>query len=77
MKNFLGYWKYRSPVIIDGEIFCWPILKPVFLTTNMAINETKKKSGSNLSKDISLLIYIVIYFSKFCCRYKGVIYKNK
>ena len=77
MKNVFGYWKYRSPVIIDGEIFCWPILKPVFLTTNMAIKQTKKKPGSNLSKDISLLIYILIYFSNFWARGKGVIYKNK
>ena len=62
MKNILGYWKYRIRVIIDGEIFCWPILKPVFLTTNMTI-KTTKKTGSDLSKDISLLIYTVIYFS--------------
>ena len=45
MKNIIGYWKYRSPVIIDGEIFCWPILKPVSLTTNMGINETKKNQA--------------------------------
>ena len=63
MKNILGYWKYRGQEIIDGEIFCWPILKPIFLTTNMAIKQTKKNSGSNLSKDISLLIYIVLYLT--------------
>ena len=77
MKNIPGYLKCRGPVIIDGEFLCWPILTPVFLTTKMAIKQTKKKSGSNLSKDISLLIYIVIYFSNFCAGGKGVIYKNK
>ena len=77
MKNIPGYWKCRGPVIIDGEIFSWPILKPVFLTTNMAIKQTKKKSGSNISKYISLLIYILIYLSNFCVGGKEVIYKNK
>ena len=77
MEIILGYWKYRGPVIINGEIFCWPILRPVFLITNMAIKETKTKSGSNIFKYISLLIYIVIYFSNFCVGCKGVIYKNK
>ena len=77
MKKIPGYWRCRGPVIIDGEIFCLPILKPVFMTTNLAIKQAKKKSGSNLSKHISLLIYIVIYFSNFCIGGKGVIYKNK
>ena len=65
MKNIMGYWKCRGPVIINGEIFCWPILKLVFLTTNMAISMTKKLSGSDISKDTSILIYIVIYLSNF------------
>ena len=43
----------------------------------MAINDTKKTSGSDLSKDISLLIYIVIYFSNLSVAGKRVFYKNK
>ena len=46
-----------------------------FFTTNIAIQ--MKKPASDLSKDISLLIYIVIYFSNFYAGRKGVIYKNK
>ena len=65
MKIILGYWKCRGPVIINRENVCWQILKPVFLTTNMAIKMTKKRPGSDLSEDLSLLIYILIYFSDF------------
>ena len=42
MNIIMGYWPRRVPVIVNGEIFCWPILKPVFFTTNMAIKLTKK-----------------------------------
>ena len=43
--NFLnrsGYWKYRGPVFINGEIWGWLVLKPVFLTTTWVITRSLK-----------------------------------
>ena len=43
---------------------------------HMAI-KMKKTSGSYISKNISRLLYIVIYFSNFLVVGKELIYKNK
>ena len=39
-------------------------IKSVILTTNMAIFRKIKIPSSNISKDASILIYMVIYFSR-------------
>ena len=73
MNFSLINWKCRGPVIVYGEIFCWPILKSVFLITNMTIFRKSKTTGSNISKDLSLLIYLW----KFYIEGNGVIYNIK
>ena len=76
MKNITGNWDYRGPAFIKGEIFGWPIFKPVFLTTTLVIMR-QKKPASNISKDIILILFIVIYFFTFHVGGTGATYKSK
>ena len=48
-----------------------------FLDHKMANNGTKKLPASDISKDIILIIYMVIYFSNSEVGGNGLIYKNK
>ena len=61
MKNILGCLKCRGTVIIDEEILFGLILKPAFLTTNMAIEITKKHQAPIFLKIKSSNIYSHVF----------------
>ena len=52
-------------------------IKLEIFTTNMAIFRKIKTPSSNISKDASILIYIVIYLSRLYVIGMGVIYNNE
>ena len=58
LKLGLGCLNCKVPGYTHGESLCWPIFESFFLTTNMALFRKSKTPGSNISKDVSLLIYV-------------------
>ena len=75
LKLGLGCLNCKVPGYTHGESLCWPIFESFFLTTNMALFRKSKTPGSDISKDVSLLIYKVIYLQKNYIESKEVLHK--